>query len=185
VNKKKLLTVSISYAVWSPDKEEIMFKKILVPLDGSDLAAKILPQVETLAKHTNAAVTLLIVGTSNICEGEAAPAQPVKTGAACPELPIASYLEQATAQLRSRGVEVNWVYKQGKQPAHEIVAYADDHRMDLIAIASHGGGEFAWLLGSVAKKVLAHATVDVLLWRVAEPKPPTLKDEMYYSLQTP
>ena len=39
-----------------------MFKKILVPLDGSDLAAKILPQVEELAKHTKAQVTLLSRG---------------------------------------------------------------------------------------------------------------------------
>ncbi len=156
-----------------------MFKKILVPLDGSELAAQILPQVETLAKQIKAAVTLLTVGSSNICEGEGAPA-----AAACPELPIGRYLEQTAAKLRAEGLEANWVYQQG-QPAHAIVTYADANNMDLIAIASHGGGEFDWLLGSVAKKVLAHATVDVLLWRVAQSKPPTLKSEMFYSLQTP
>ena len=156
-----------------------MFKKILVPLDGSDLAAQILPQVETLAKQTNAAVTLFTVGSSNICEGEGAP-----TAAACPELPIGKYLEQTAGKLRSQGVEVNWVYKQG-QPAQEIVAYAHENEMDLIALASHGAGEFAWILGSVANKVLAHAPAAVLLWRVTEPKPPTLKSEMFYSIQTP
>ncbi|MHB8066746.1 MAG: universal stress protein [Desulfobaccales bacterium] len=156
-----------------------MFKKILVPLDGSELAAQILPQVEILAKQVNAAVTLLTVGSANICEGEGAPA-----AAACPELPIGKYLEQTAGKLRSQGVEVNWVYKQG-QPAHEIITYADANDMDLIAIASHGAGEFAWILGSVANKVLAHATVAVLLWRVTEPKPPTLKSEMFYSMQTP
>ena len=81
-------------------------------------------------------------------------------------------------------MEVTWVYKQGN-PAKEIVAYAAENDMDLIAIASHGGGEIAWLLGSVAQKVIAHAPVAVLLWRVAEAKPPTLKDEMYYAMQTP
>jgi nucleotide-binding universal stress UspA family protein len=156
-----------------------MFKKILVPLDGSDLAAKILPQVEELAKQVKAQVTLLAVGSSNICEGEGAP-----TAAACPELPIGKYLEQIAGKLRAQGLEANWVYKQG-EPAHEIVAYADANEMDLIAIASHGGGEFAWILGSVAKKVIAHATVALLLWRVIEPKPPTLKSEMFYSIQTP
>jgi nucleotide-binding universal stress UspA family protein len=161
-----------------------MFKKILVPLDGSDLAARILPQVEALAKQTHAAVTLLTVGSSDICAGSGAPAPPVEEGASCPELPVAAYLEQTAGKLRSQGVEVNWVYKQG-QPAQEIVAYAHENEMDLIAIASHGGGEIAWVLGSVAKKILAHATVDVLLWRVTEPKPPTLKSEMFYSLQTP
>ena len=68
-------------------------------------------------------------------------------------------------------MEVTWVYKQGN-PAKEIVAYAAENDMDLIAIASHGGGEIAWLLGSVAQKVIAHAPVAVLLWRVTEPKPP-------------
>ncbi len=156
-----------------------MFKKILVPLDGSELAAQILPQVETLAKQFNAAVTLLTVGSSNTCEGEGAP-----TAAACPELPIGKYLEQTAGKLRSQGVEANWVYKQG-QPAPEIVTYAYENEIDLITIASHGAGEFAWILGSVANRVVAHATVAVLLLRVTEPKLPTLKSEMFYSIQTP
>ena len=161
-----------------------MFKKILVPLDGSDLAAKILPQVEELAKQVKAQVTLLTVGSSDTCAGGGAPPKAMKEGAACPELPLARYLEQTAGNLRAQGVEVQWVYKQG-DPAREIVAYSSENDVDLIAIASHGGGEFAWILGSVAKKVLAHATVAVLLWRVTEPKPPTLKSEMFYSIQTP
>jgi nucleotide-binding universal stress UspA family protein len=168
-----------------PDQEEeIMFKKILVPLDGSDLAAKILPQVEELAKLVKAQVTLLAVGSSDTCAGGGAPPEAMKEGAACPELPLARYLEQAAGKLRAQGVEVQWVYKQGN-PAKEIVTYAADNGMDLIAIASHGGGEIAWLLGSVAQKVIAHAPVSVLIWRVTEPKPPELKSELYYSLQTP
>ena len=41
-----------------------MFKKILVPLDGSELATKILPQVEDLVKCMRAEVTLLTVGNT-------------------------------------------------------------------------------------------------------------------------
>ena len=161
-----------------------MFKKILVPLDGSDLAGKILPQVEELAKQVKAQVTLLAVGSSDTCAGGGAPPETLKEGAACPELPLASYLEQTAANLRAQGVQAEWVYKQGN-PAKEIVAYAADNNMDLIALASHGGGEIAWILGSVAQKVITHAPVSVLLWRVTEPKPPGLKSELYYSLQTP
>ena len=161
-----------------------MFKKILVPLDGSDLAAKILPQVEELAKQVKAQVTLLAVGSSDTCAGGGAPPEAIKEGAACPELPLARYLEQTAANLRAQGVQVEWVYKQGN-PAKEIVAYAAQNNVDLIALASHGGGEIAWLLGSVAQKVITHAPVSVLIWRVTEPKPPELKSELYYSLQTP
>jgi nucleotide-binding universal stress UspA family protein len=157
-----------------------MFKKILVPLDGSDLAAKILPEIETLAKQVKAQVTLLTVGSSDTCPASG----PVKEGDACPEVPLARYLEETAGKFRAQGVEANWVYKKGN-PAREIVAYAAANDMDLIAIASHGGGEIAWLLGSVAHKVVAHAPGPVLLWRVAEPKAPELKSELYYSLQTP
>ena len=161
-----------------------MFKKILVPLDGSDLAAQILPQVETLAKQVKAQVTLLAVGSSDTCAAAGRLRRPSRRAPPCPEIPLAKYLEQTTGKLRAQGVEVTWVYKQGN-PAKEIVAYAAENDMDLIAIASHGGGEIAWLLGSVAHKVIAHAPVAVLLWRVTEPKPPALKSEMYYSMQTP
>ena len=161
-----------------------MFKKILVPLDGSDLAAQILPQVETLAKQVKAQVTLLTVGSSDTCAGGGAPSEVIKEGAACPEIPLARYLEQTAGKLRAQGVEVTWVYIQGN-PAREIVAYAAENDMDLIALASHGGGEIAWLLGSVAHKVLTHAQGPVLLMRVAEPKSPQLKSELYYSMQTP
>ena len=160
-----------------------MFKKILVPLDGSDLAAKIIPQVETLAKHTNAQVTLLSVGSSNICAF--GPAKGAEAAAPCPETPLANQLEQITGKLKAAGLEANWVYKQGRHPAQEIVAYADENQVDLIALASHGAGEVAWVLGSVAKRVMDHATVSVLLLRVAEIEPPTLKSEMFYSMQTP
>ena len=161
-----------------------MFKKILVPLDGSDLAAKILPQVEELAKLTNAQVTLLSVGSSNICAIGGAAAKGAGGAAPCPETPLANHLEQITGKLRAAGIEANWVYKEG-HPAREIVAYADENQMDLVALASHGAGEVAWLLGSVAKRVIEHTTVTVLLLRVAEVEPPTLKSEMFYSMQTP
>jgi len=161
-----------------------MFKKILVPLDGSDLAAKILPQVEELAQQVKAQVILLAVGSSDTCEGGEAPPGAMKEGAACPELPLAGYLEQAAGKLRAQGVEVQWVYKKG-DPAREIVAYAADNEVDLIALASHGAGEIAWVMGSVAKKVIAHAPAPVLLWRVTEAEPPGVKSEFFYSMQTP
>ena len=43
-------------------EEQNMYGKILVPLDGSDLAAQILPQVEELAKAFKSEITLITVG---------------------------------------------------------------------------------------------------------------------------
>ena len=96
-----------------------MFKKILVPLDGSDLAAKILPQVEELAKHTNAQVTLLSVGSSNICPIGKTAAKGAGEAAPCPETPLADHLEQITGKLRAAGIEANWVYKEGQSGSRD------------------------------------------------------------------
>jgi len=161
-----------------------MFKKILVPLDGSDLAASILPQVKDLATQVKARVTLITVGSSNTCATGGTSPQAAQAGGPCPELPVASFLEQAAANLRAQGVEVDWVYKQG-EPAREIVLFANENQVDLIAMATHGAGEIAWVLGSVAKKITTHSTVAVLLFRVMEPKAPVSKSEFFYSLQTP
>jgi nucleotide-binding universal stress UspA family protein len=146
-----------------------MFSKILVPLDGSKLAARILPQVELLAQCTFGQVTLMTVGDSET-----------------PEVPTAKYLEETAKALKAKGLNVNWVYRTG-DPAKEIIAYAAANKMDLIALASHGASEILWVLGSVAEKVISHATVPTLILRVMEVKPPGHKDkdEMWYSLQTP
>jgi hypothetical protein len=44
-------------------------------------------------------------------------------------------------------------------------------------MATHGMGEVAWILGSVAEKVVRHATVPVLLFRVIGAKKPLLKTD--------
>lgn len=156
-----------------------MFKKILVPLDGSKLAAKILPQVEDLAKGYKAQVTLLTAGHYATAAGALEGSPGVLAKAAAQEKRTSErYLEKATSALRKKGLKVDWIYEQA-MPAQAIVAYAADHQMDLIAMATHGKGEVAWVLDSVAEKVVSHATVPVLLLRVMEFKPPMLKEQWF------
>jgi len=80
-----------------------MFKRFWCPWMARTWRRKILPQVETLAKQTHAAVTLLTVGSSDICAGGGAPVEPVKEGASCPSFPsrhIWSKLRQASGPGR-------------------------------------------------------------------------------------
>lgn len=156
-----------------------MFKKVLVPLDGSELAAKILPQVEDLAKAFDAEVTLITVGS--VAElGLAEPPTPDVFAEAAAHEKRASerYLEKTANDLKGKGLTVNWVYEEG-MPARQIIGYAADNKMDLIALATHGKGEVAWIMGSTAEKVVSHATVPVLLLRVMEFKPPVLKEQYF------
>ncbi len=154
-----------------------MFNKILVPLDGSDLAAKVIPQAEDLAKSFNAQLVLLTVGSAEV--GEIGESSPEARSEAVARLPAVKYLEQTTAALQAKKLKATWVYKQGT-PAQEIMAYAAEHQMDLVVMATHGAGEIAWLLGSVAQRVVSHASCPVLLIRVLEPKPPEHKSELDY-----
>jgi nucleotide-binding universal stress UspA family protein len=152
-----------------------MFKKFLVPLDGSELAAKILPQVADLAKTQNAQVTLLYVFDAALQENT--PAM-VMEAFAQETKRCEIFLAQVAKDLEAQGINASAVCVEGS-PAREIIAYAQAHDLDLIAMATHGKGEVAWVLGSVAEKVVSHATVPVLLFRVLAIEAPKTKADYF------
>jgi nucleotide-binding universal stress UspA family protein len=153
-----------------------MFKKVLVPLDGSEIAAKILPKVVELAKCSQAKVTLLHVCSSGVgaFTGEASPGV-IKAAEAQEQKFCDTFLAQAAQNLRDQGVEADTACEDGV-PAREIVAFAQHKGYDLIVLGTHGAGEVAWYMGGVADRVASHATVPVLLFRTLDIKPPLLKE---------
>lgn len=152
-----------------------MFKKILVPLDGSELAAKILPQVVDLAKTQDAEVTLLYVSDAALQENTPAL---IQEAFAQETKRCQAFLGQVAKDLAAQGVKATPACVEGSA-ARQIIMYADAQGMDLIAMATHGKGEVAWVLGSVAEKVVSHATVPVLLFRVIAVKPPQTKEDYF------
>jgi nucleotide-binding universal stress UspA family protein len=157
-----------------------MYKKILVPLDGSNLAKKILPQVSDLAKCMKAHVVLLNIGNASHLEtiGAEAPAiASAEISAAFKEAAEESLSKAATA-LKKKGLKVTTVYGEG-MPAQEIIKYATKAKCDLIAMATHGSGEVAWVLGSVTEKVVSHASVPVLVMRVMKAQPLAEKRDLF------
>ncbi|MEJ2069908.1 MAG: universal stress protein [Syntrophobacterales bacterium] len=142
-----------------------MFGKILVPLDGSDLAAKVLPTVVELAKSFNSQVTLFhSCHTEGPLVGQASPEivreAPVEEKKICE-----TFLSEAGNDLQGQGVNVDWVCVEGVPP-WQIIAYAENNKYDLICMATHGKGEVAWFLGSTSEKVVNHASIPVMLIRV-------------------
>jgi nucleotide-binding universal stress UspA family protein len=150
-----------------------MFNKILVPLDGSELAAKILPRVINLAKTLNSQVTLLYVYYTEV--GEAS-SQVIQDAVAHEAKQCELFLAKIAHDLKAQGIDATVACVEGS-PAREIIAYANQKGMDLIALATHGKGEVAWMLGSVAEKVVTHASKPVLLLRVLEFNLPDMKVE--------
>ncbi len=153
-----------------------MFKKILVPLDGSELAAKILPDVLAVAKCMNSQVTLLhVCYFPMVAATESLPPKMAREAEDKEAKECAIFLGKAAKELQLQGLTVNHACVEGV-PAREIIAYADANKMDLIAMATHGRGEVAWVLGSTAEKVVTRSTVPTLLFRVMETKVPEFKD---------
>lgn len=129
-----------------------------------------------MAKAFDSQITLIyIFHTVAFAVGEAAPSV-VETAPVAEKKACEAFLSKVSQDLQSQGVNVNWVCVEGV-PAREIINYADTNNFDLIAMATHGKGEVAWVLGSVAEKVVTHATVPVLLFRVMEAKPLYTKEE--------
>ena len=149
-----------------------MFKKILVPLDGSELAAKILPEVADLTKCHDAEVVLV-----NVYPDWGEPtSEEIKKVIEIDLNNCKLALAKAAKELEAQGLKVTTDCITG-DAAQRIIAYAEEKNMDLIAMATHGMGEVAWVLGSVAEKVVSHATVPVLLFRVLGAKKPLLKTD--------
>jgi len=133
-----------------------MYKKILVPLDGSKLAEAVLPYVTFLATALQVPVDLLHVDdpeTAFRTEG-------------------ADYLQKVTASFKN-SVPINCCRQQGTA-AEVILDTASADSGALIAMATHGqsGGQ-RWLLGRVAQKVLQASVNPLLLIRPDEKKLPT------------
>lgn len=133
-----------------------MYKKILVPLDGSEVAEAILSHIEALAGPLSAEVTLL----------EVLPETGVLPERARDEITRAKeYLGQVEARLKDKGVKTRSTLRYGKAAA-EIIDYAKVNDIDLIAMSTHGrSGVSRWVFGSVADKVLRGTNIPILLIR--------------------
>jgi nucleotide-binding universal stress UspA family protein len=139
-----------------------MYTRILVPLDGSQLAEQVLPYVELLAKGTKSHTELL-----QVIEYTPAPTHPRQvtanlTGEA------QTYLKKAAASLKGSGLTASSLVHHG-DPASDIVAEAESEPGTLIAMATHGrSGLTRWMLGSVTDKVLHAAANSLLVVRARE-----------------
>jgi nucleotide-binding universal stress UspA family protein len=145
-----------------------MYQKVLVPLDGSDLAECTLSHLKSLIKDGSVGeVTLLNVVKIDIPWAELENEQ-IDLNALREPLFAASrkYLADAESRLGLQGSKVKKESIEANRPADTITDYAKKNGMDLIVMATHGyTGLKKLMLGSVASGVLNQSSVPVLLIR--------------------
>ena len=162
-----------------------MFKRILVPLDGSEVAAGILPFVTAIAERTEAVVTLLSVIDTTSMEVSRPRAEAQSSMAAGslfvtssrPQPIVDTYRTQSeeaaeedaktalraiAKRLADKGIETRVAAASGPV-AEEILRFAQKDGSDLIAISTHGRGALGRaILGSVTDKIIHSSKIPTL-----------------------
>jgi len=145
-----------------------MYQKILVPLDGSELAECVLPHVATLAQGSQVKDVVFVrvvepfhqpTGDYVIDEKQIAKIE------AEHKLAAEEYLKQLVKRVKYEGVSVQNKVLFGRV-AEGLADFAGKNQIDLIVIATHGrSGVSRWVWGSVADRILRSSCVPVLMVR--------------------
>lgn len=143
-----------------------MYSIILVPLDGSRRAQRILPDVEELSKRFGATIVFLRVVGSEAGHGQTADFYIDALERALDEAKL--YLSGIQGEFSKRGFQVRTVVERGPV-VNTIINVAKREKVDLIAMASHGRtGLLRAFYGSVAAGVLNKVDRPLLLIRADE-----------------
>jgi len=141
-----------------------MYEKVLVPLDGSELAECALPHVINLFKKgvVEEVILLQIVEIPSVLLEEGFDFIGLKTAQISK---AQKYLTGIQSQLSAEGSNVKSEVLEGNT-AHSIIEYAKRNDVQLLVIATHGyTGMKQLMFGSVALRILHDAHVPVLLIR--------------------
>ncbi|OGO38445.1 MAG: hypothetical protein A2147_10360, partial [Chloroflexi bacterium RBG_16_57_8] len=140
-----------------------MYKRMLVPLDGSEVAEVVLPYAKELSGRLGVEVILLHISNPALKDFQPMmqayvdhAAEIIRTGAAAIQRELRPAAKPGTITVQGKFA--------GGYPPDEILRFADENQIDFILVASHGrSGRKRWNIGSVAERVLRSAAIPVLL----------------------
>ena len=147
-----------------------MYRKIMVPLDGSELAECVLPHVESFVKGCGVTdVTLVRIVEPEIARSfhAEAPIDPelLANRESTRKAAAQEYLSQVRDRHEYENATFHLVVISGRV-AESLAEHAEKNDIDLILIATHGrSGVTRWVRGSVADKILRSASIPVLMVR--------------------
>ncbi len=149
-------------------QSEASFSSIIVPLDGSALAASVLPTATQLAKRLALGVVLFrafelpakaYYGSEDFLPNYAELTNQLRAE-------TQAYLDDRAAEIRTNGVASVTARVNEGLPADEILRCTGDYPNSFMAMCTHGrSGVRRWILGSVTETVVRHSSVPVLVLR--------------------
>jgi len=144
-----------------------MYRKILVPLDGSKVAEGALPHAKELAYAVGAELILLNVGANPAMDFAFSDPGLAQNAMAEQEERGQKYIAEIENELKAAGFKTSTQLRVGSV-AEVILGVAEELQVDVIAMSTHGRtGPARWLLGSIAERVVHNSKVPVLLIRAA------------------
>ncbi|MGD8520459.1 MAG: universal stress protein [Desulfobacterales bacterium] len=157
-----------------------MYNKIMVPLDGSELAECVLPHVEAITSGCQVTDVVLVrvidplrLPASVPAKGEYGFTEKEREKLEEHHRQAADeYLKNTVFNLTMADAKITYDVIEGKV-ADSLTDYSISNGVDLIVMASHGrSGISRWVLGSVAERMVRHSCVPVLMVRApgCEPK---------------
>ena len=147
-----------------------MYRKILVPVDGSQLAECVFPHLEALVRgcvEPPEVVFVTVLEPMRVSYGGdfVFPEEDVRRLEAEHMKEAGEYLERVVSARKGKGMKASHAILKG-QAAETIADYAAKHGVDIIVLATHGrSGVTRWVLGSVADRLVRSSCIPVLLVR--------------------
>jgi nucleotide-binding universal stress UspA family protein len=139
-----------------------LLRRILVPLDGSEIGEAALCYAVALGKKTSAEIVLIEVFEQVRGVGASGARYSVPEDESVRKS-LLSYLDHVAGPIKNEGLTVSTTVLFGKA-ADNIVEYAEKNEIDLIAVSTHGrSGLGRWVFGNVTDKILHTGNVPVLV----------------------
>ncbi len=149
-----------------------MYKKIMVPLDGSKLAECVFPHLETIVKGCESPEVILVqaVEPLSVPYGreviQFSSLEQVKTFETHQKVEAEKYLKEIVDRLGKTGINAKTDVIYGKA-GESLSDYATKNSVDLVIIATHGrSGISRWVWGSVTDRLIRSVCIPVLVVRV-------------------
>jgi len=152
-----------------------MYKKIMVPLDGSELAECVLPHVDGFVTGCQVGTVIFVRVIEPAHYSALSPTASPQFSKAMQEnakmveeeekSSAAKYLKEVISRVKQGGIKYKMDVLVGNV-SDSLVDYVDANEIDLVLIATHGrSGLSRWVRGSIADRVLRSSRAPVLMVR--------------------